>query len=151
MRLYLTQHGRATTEEQDPDRPLTAEGEADVRRVIEVATTLGGITAARVVHSGKTRARQTAELWGAALGVDVSEADGLAPNDDPSIWSERLASSERTDLMLAGHLPHLSRLTALLVAGDADRTVVGYQPSGLVRLDADPPQWTVGLVLPPAG
>ena len=150
MRLYLTQHGKAMTEEQDPERPLTAEGEADVRRVIELAPAFGRITAWRLVHSGKARARQTAELWANALGLPVEPADGLAPMDDPAIWAERLAS-ESTDVMLAGHLPHLARLTSLLVVGDADRAVVAFQPAGLVMLESSPQGWTVGLVLPPAG
>jgi phosphohistidine phosphatase len=156
MRVYLTQHGRATTEEQDPDRPLTPEGEADVRRVIDVATSLGDMTVDRVVHSGKTRARQTAELWAAALGAAATEADGLAPMDDPAIWAERLAGGPG-DVLLAGHLPHLSRLASLLLAGDADRAMVGFRPGGLVRLepgdegDEGDEGWTVGLVLPPTG
>ena len=137
------------TEEQDPTRPLTTEGETDVRRVIALATSLGRPTAQRILHSGKTRARQTAELWSEALGIPAEETDGMAPTDDPSIWAERLAS-EAADLMLAGHLPHLARLTSLLVRGDANRAVVAFQPAGLVVLDSGPEGWAVGLVLPPA-
>jgi phosphohistidine phosphatase len=150
MRVYLTQHGRAMTEEQDPDRPLTPQGVADVGHVIEVASSLGAMAVDRIIHSGKARARQTAEMWAEALGAPTTDADGLAPMDDPAIWAERLGL-ERADVLLAGHLPHLSRLASLLVAGDADRVVVGFQPGGLVRLDPGDDGWTVGLVLAPAG
>ena len=33
MDLYLMQHGQATTETEDPERPLTAAGRAAVQRV----------------------------------------------------------------------------------------------------------------------
>ena len=56
MRLYLVQHGEARTEQEDPERPLTARGVADVRRVAGVAAA-AGITAARIFHSGKDPSR----------------------------------------------------------------------------------------------
>jgi phosphohistidine phosphatase len=70
--------------------------------------------------------------------------------DDPAIWADRVGL-EHTDVLLAGHLPHLARLSSLLLAGDADRALVGFQPGGLVRLESGDDGWTVGLVLPPAG
>jgi phosphohistidine phosphatase SixA len=50
-----------------------------------------------------------------------------------------------------GHLPHLAKLAGLLLAGDAERPVVAFQPGGLVGLeqDKDGTGWSVFLVLPP--
>ena len=142
------------TEEEDPARPLTDDGSADVRRVIDLATSLGSMALSRILHSGKTRARQTAELWGEALRVPVEEVDGLGPTDDAAIWAGRVHDSDpgnTGDLMLAGHMPHVARLTSLLAVGDADRQVVGFEPGGLVVLETgdDTSAWTVRLVLPP--
>ena len=84
MWLYLVQHGQAKTEEEDPERPLTDRGAADVGRVAGVAAA-AGIMTGRICHSGKTRARQTAEAWGQVLGAPVELAQALAPRDDPSV------------------------------------------------------------------
>jgi len=51
--------------------------------------------------------------WGGLLGIDSAEGDGLAPNDDPTTWVQRIAS-EPADLMLVGHLPHLGWLASVL-------------------------------------
>lgn len=144
------QHGQAKTEEEDPERPLTDQGVDDVRRVARHAVDRLGVRAARVVHSGKTRARQTAELWSAALDADARPVDGLAPNDDPIVWRDRL-DGERDDLVLVGHLPHLDRLSALLLTGDPNRSVIRFRPGGLVVLDRTDTGWIVPVVLPPEG
>jgi phosphohistidine phosphatase len=148
MRLYLVQHGEAKTEQEDPQRPLTARGVADVRRVAGVAAA-AGITAARIFHSGRTRARQTAEAWAEVLGAPLEVAEGLAPRDDPSVWVRRL-TTERGDVLLVGHLPNLARLAAVLVADEQERPVVAFQQGGLVGLEQSETGWSVALVLPPA-
>jgi phosphohistidine phosphatase len=149
MRLYLVQHGEAKTEAEDPERPLTDRGASDVRRVARVAAEAGTVAVERILHSGKTRARQTAETWGEALGVPVDEAEGLTPLDDPSIWAKRVTAAPG-NVMLAGHLPHLAKLAGLLLVGDAERPVVAFQQGGLVGLEHDGTGWSVFLVLPPA-
>jgi phosphohistidine phosphatase len=148
VQLFLVQHGRAKTEDEDPERPLTDQGLEDVARVAQYAVARLGAGPTRVLHSGKTRARQTAESWGGLLAADVEPADALAPNDDPTIWIERLRS-ETHDLMLVGHLPHLARLAGLLLTGAADRSVVGFRQGGLVVLERTDTAWVVSVVLPP--
>lgn len=148
MQLYLVQHGHAKTENEDPERSLTDQGVEDVARVAHHAVAQLGVRPTRVLHSGKTRARQTAEAWGGLLDVDVEQADALAPNDDPTIWLGRLRT-EPDDLMLVGHLPHLARLAGLLLIGAADRSVVGFRPGALVGLERTDTGWVVSVVLPP--
>jgi phosphohistidine phosphatase len=147
VRLFLVQHGEATSQEEDPERPLTDRGAREVRNVV-LAAGVVPITVERIVHSGKTRAGQTAAAWGEALGVAVDTVDGLAPRDDPAIWAGRLANTT-ADVMLVGHLPHLAKLVGLLVAGDADRPVVAFRQGGLVGLEQGPTGWSVWLALPP--
>lgn len=148
MRLYLVQHGEAKAESEDPDRPLTDRGAADVRRVARNAVERLGVRPGRLVHSGRTRARQTTEIWAELLDARPEEADGLAPGGDPSTWVERL-QHETGDLLLAGHLPHLARLAGVLLAGDAERPVVTFRPGGLVGLEHGDTGWSVWVVLPP--
>jgi phosphohistidine phosphatase len=148
VRLYLVQHGQAKAENEDPERPLTDRGIDDVARVAGQAVKQLGVRAARVAHSGKSRARQTAEVWGELLDADVEQAEALAPNDDPTIWVERL-DAEAGDLMLVGHLPHLARLAALLLTGHSDHSVIRFRQAGLLALERTDTGWVVSLLLPP--
>lgn len=150
MQVLLVQHGQAMTEDQDPDRPLTASGAGDVERVARWAIEGLRVRPARIVHSGKTRARQTAEIWARLVGVEAEVGDGLAPNDDPATWAGRLGDAE-DGLLLAGHLPHLDRLAGLLLGGDATRSPARFRPGGLVGLARSAGTWSVTMLLPPDG
>ena len=150
LRLYLVQHGEARAADEDPERPLTDTGTQDVDRVARWGVEHLGVRPARVVHSGKTRARQTAEVWAGLLEADPEHGDALAPNDDPSTWIERVDATV-DDLMLVGHLPHLDRLSESLVTGSSDRSVIGFRPGGLVGLERTEGGWTISIVLPPQG
>jgi phosphohistidine phosphatase len=147
-RLYLVQHGQAKAESEDPERPLTDQGVDEVTRVARHCVERLAVRPTRLLHSGKTRARQTAEIWGALLGIDAEAADALAPNDDPTIWAERV-EAETDDVLLVGHLPHLARLAALLLTGADDRPVIKFRPGGFVALDHTDTGWEVAVVLPP--
>jgi phosphohistidine phosphatase len=147
VQLYLVQHGQAKAEDEDPERPLTDRGADAVAQVARYAVGRLAVRPARVVHSGKTRARQTAELWSGLLNGEVEEGNGLAPNDDPTRWMERLEAETR-DLMLVGHLPHLARLAGLLLTGDSERAVIGFRQGGLVGLERNGSSWVAWLVLP---
>src|SRR3954469_7788108 len=109
MRVYLVRHGEAKSEDVDPDRHLTDDGADAVERIARDAVKDSGVRPARIVHSAKARARQTAQIWAGLVGAEVSEAEGLSPNDDPAVWATRL-QDEPDDVMLVGHLPHLERL-----------------------------------------
>ncbi|MDQ7842877.1 MAG: phosphohistidine phosphatase SixA [Armatimonadota bacterium] len=136
MRLYLVQHAEARPEDEDPARPLTEKGWQDARRVARHLAGRG-VRPPRLVHSGRLRARQTADVWAEVLpAAEVAAAPGLDPNADPLIWAERL-EAERDDLMLIGHLPHLRRLAARLLCGDAEKGVVAFRNAGVVCLERD--------------
>ena len=49
-----------------------------------------GIKPASIFHSGKERARETAEIIGNAIGIDPVQKDSLSPLDDPKVWAERI-------------------------------------------------------------
>ncbi|HBT41126.1 MAG TPA: phosphohistidine phosphatase SixA, partial [Rhodospirillaceae bacterium] len=67
MRLYLVRHGLALTKDENPDRPLSAQGQKDVKRM---ASFLGraGVRMPRVIHSEILRAQQTAMHLSAVIG-----------------------------------------------------------------------------------
>ncbi len=138
MKLYLVQHGESKQEAEDPARPLTDAGRKSMeqvgRRLARTALFQSGLA---VRHSGKLRAKQTAEILASLLGVPgpPQEVGGLAPNDPPELALE-LVQRSASDLLLVGHLPHLSRLASLLV-GAAERTVVRFRMGGVVCLGRD--------------
>ena len=135
MKLYLVQHGDSLPEEVNPERPLSERGQQDVTRLAEF---LGrrGIRVQRVCHSGKTRARQTAEILAAtvASGVAVEAMSGINPNDPVEPIAERIKDWD-DDTLLAGHMPFMGRLAALLLTGKSESVVVAFQPGSVVCLE----------------
>ncbi|QJA06600.1 phosphohistidine phosphatase SixA [Thermosulfurimonas marina] len=132
MRLYLVQHGKSLSEAEDPRRPLSPEGREETQRMADWLRELG-IRVPEIWHSTKLRARETAEILAEALGARTVEKEGLAPLDDPLPVAEVL-KDRAEDLLIAGHLPFLSRLTSLLLTGDPEKEVVKFRFSGCLAL-----------------
>ena len=137
MRIYLVQHGKAKTKEEDPDRHLTEDGLAEVERVGEFIRPLG-VHVEAVWHSGKARAVETAEVLARVVKADhgAIARDGLAPNDQVDPVIRELERSE-TDVMIVGHLPFLSKLAAKLLVGKEASEIVAFKNSGVVCLESD--------------
>jgi len=137
VKLYLVQHGEAKREEEDPARPLTDKGREEARRIARYIAK-AGVSVDKILHSGKLRAAQTAEIMAEALSPrgGVEQADGLDPLADPQIWADRLRTLKE-DLMLVGHLPHLSRLASLLLTGRTDLEPIKFRMAGVVCLERD--------------
>ena len=149
MKLYLVQHGKAKSKEEDPERPLTDEGRHEIEAVLLLMMRYGAITATRIMHSGKTRAAETARAIGVKLDVEPSEADGLQPMDDPAIWADRVAADGQ-DTMLVGHMPHLEKLASKLICGDPDTRVVRFANGGVVCLVEKDGDWALEWAVPPS-
>lgn len=150
MKLYLVQHGEALTKEVDPGRPLSPQGEQDVRKLADYLYRQG-ITVARVVHSGKMRAHQTADILAerVLLRREAEAIKGIDPNDPVEDFSMQVQKLKH-DTLVVGHLPFLAKLVAYLTTGNAGLDIVGYQPGSIVCLDTDAEQkWRVSWMLRP--
>ncbi|OZG74044.1 phosphohistidine phosphatase SixA [Hahella sp. CCB-MM4] len=150
MPIYLVQHGKAFSKEQDADRSLNPEGIAETR---SVAATLAKrrVPVTTICHSGKKRAVQTAELIAEALGcTDVKQLSGLQPNDDVSAMASALDPASHT--LYVGHLPFMDRMAGYLITGDDSRKVVKFQNSAVVCLDKtdETDHWLVDWMLVPS-
>ncbi|MCS7171873.1 MAG: hypothetical protein N0A24_00385 [Armatimonadetes bacterium] len=91
------------------------------------------------------------EVWsGFFPQARVEVHQGLNPHDDPAHWASRIRETTE-DLLLVGHLPHLRRLTDLLLCGDLERGLVRFRMGGVVCLEREASQgvWSVSWVLPP--
>ena len=116
MLLYLVRHGEATAAEHNPARPLSDAGRKQVESLAR-KTKEAGLHPARILHSGKLRARETAEILAEALVPgEIRAIEGLSPDDEPDSAAE-LAQASEEDLMLVGHLPHVGRVAAALTRG----------------------------------
>ena len=134
MTLFLVHHGKAVGPEIDPRRPLSDEGREAVEALAARAAEHGAKPAV-VWHSGKLRAKQTAEaFWRACNALaDFSATRDLQP-DDPPQWIHDRLRAETRDILIAGHFPHLPRLLAALTRreGAAD-----FPLHGVVALATD--------------
>lgn len=151
MILVLVQHGEAKREEEDPARPLTDRGVRETGVTADGLRALG-VRPSLVVHSGKLRARQTAEILAEKLGAEVvREVGWLAPLDDPVRARGELLKLEEDEVLVVGHLPHLSRLASLLLVKDPAREVVRFRYSSALGLESqDRESWRIIFFLPPS-
>lgn len=136
MKLYLMQHGRPVSKEEDAERPLSEKGREDAGKMGAFVHGLG-IVPLDVYHSGKTRARQTAEIMVSFLGdrATIQKKGGLSPMDDVREIGNEIVGRDR-DLMIVGHLPHLAKLSSLLAVGDETVPVVNFRQGGVVCLES---------------
>lgn len=136
MRLYLVHHGEAVGPDVDPRRPLSSHGQASVAQLADRAARRD-VKPAVVWHSGKLRARQTAEaFWRACNALaDFSAARDLQPADPPAWMRDRLRGEPR-DILIAGHFPHLPGLLAALL-GEPEGAPGEFPAHGIVALHSD--------------
>ena len=150
MRIYLMQHGKPVSKEEDSERPLSDEGRNDVERMAEFLQR-SGVRIEGILHSGKTRARQTAEIMVSRLnpGLEPQERPGLSPLDDVKEIADQIKEVKQ-DLWIVGHLPHLARLTSLLIASTKSVPVVSFRQGGVVCLEkGEEGHWFVAWMLVP--
>ena len=114
MKLVLAHHAEAESPAVDPQRPLTSHGRAQAGEMAERARLTGFVPAA-IWHSGKLRARQTAEAYLRALNpfAEFRMVRGLGP-DDPPVWMRDQLAAETSDVMVVGHMPNISDLARAL-------------------------------------
>jgi len=148
MLLYLVQHAEAKSEKEDPQRPLTDKGKEEVTRVANYLKVCK-VKIDKIFHSGKLRAKQTAEIFAEHLGVSqIEEKEGLSPLDEPS-KAKDLIEKSKENLMIVGHLPHLSCLTSTLIAKDASFEIVKFTMGGVLCLIKTDDEWKINWMITP--
>jgi len=135
--VALVHHADALSPVEDSQRPLSERGFAHAE-ALAVSAREAGIKPAAIWHSGKLRARQTAEAFYRACNpfADFRMVRGLRPEDDPETVRAELAAESR-DVLLVSHMPFLPGLLRAL-APDS----VPFPQHGIVVLDrGDDGQW----------
>ena len=138
--IFLVHHADAVGPDVDPQRPLSRAGRAHADRLAADAAARG-VKPAAVWHSGKLRARQTAEAFWRACNplAEFAAIRGLQPDDPPNEIIILLARETR-DVMLVGHLPSLPRLLQALL-GPREAESVSFPQHGLVELETEGGRW----------
>ncbi len=150
MPVYLVQHGKALSKKDDPERGLSEEGFEEIRRIAGVAATYR-INVSKIIHSGKKRAQQTAEIYAEYLKPKngCSNQNGLNPLDDVVEFSQNIDNQANT--MIVGHLPFMDKITSYLVTGSSKKSIFKFQNGGIVCLDLVPDKndWIIKWTLMP--
>ncbi len=150
MRIYLVQHAEAKKKEDDPLRPLTEEGEKNAEKMASYASKMG-ITVAKILHSGKLRAKQTTDIFSKHLNPKegVFEIKGLNPLDSPNEIVEKIEALN-DDVMIVGHMPHLSKLLSFLILNKENPDIVKFRNAGITCLEKNEHHsWKIVWVLTP--
>ena len=138
--IYLVHHGEAVGPEIDPMRPLSERGRGAVLLLADEAARRN-VKPEVIWHSGKLRARQTAEAFWKVCHpfATVTAERGLQP-DDPPAWMRDRLFGEMRDLILVGHMPHLERLLRVMT-GAGEQTTAGFPLHGMIALEPHGDVW----------
>jgi len=150
MKLYLVQHAKAASKEQDPQRPLTQEGRGELQKVTEFIKPLK-LSVNYLWHSEKKRAVQTAELLAEAVEIKKAKTlrEGLGPNDDVAVLKDEL-NTAAGDIMIVGHLPFLNKLASLLLAGCEPANTVAFKNACIVAMArSERNKWQIDWMITP--
>ncbi len=114
MNVFLVHHAEALGPHIDPQRPLSTVGRSQAEW-LSIEAHRAGVAPALIWHSGKLRARQTAEAFLRVCNpvATFKMVRGLAP-DDPLDWMCDAIAAEDQDVMVVGHMPHLPALASRL-------------------------------------
>ncbi|MCI0423678.1 MAG: phosphohistidine phosphatase SixA [Acidobacteria bacterium] len=150
MKIYLVQHGESVPAEVHPERPLSEQGKQDIK-CLAAFLKRAGIQVNKVIHSGKARTRQTAEILAEAMATPgvIEVSTTINPNDRVGAFAEQIPSWDR-DTLVAGHLPFMAKLVSRLVTGLEDKTIVSYQPGSLLCLEPNEASgWKIAWMIRP--
>jgi len=150
MRLYIVQHGDSVPKDIDPDRPLSDRGRADIQRLTEWLSS-HNVQVVQILHSGKTRAKETAEILRPLLKSPglIYERQGLAPNDSPEAFLYQLGDPKK-DTLVAGHMPFVARIVSQALTGAPDRQLVEFVPGSIAGIErSDGASWRLFMFARP--
>src|SRR5450432_1606083 len=144
MNLYLLRHGIAVDPSapdfaKDAERPLTPKGK---RRLLQTAKAMGVLKIAPdvIFSSPYVRAKQTAEIVAKSLKrrKKLKFTDELTPGGNPKSLIQQLNDlrPKPKNILLVGHEPYLSKLIALLTAGNTNMEI-DLKKGSLCKLEVE--------------
>ncbi|HTR35329.1 MAG TPA: phosphohistidine phosphatase SixA [Bryobacteraceae bacterium] len=146
MEIYLLRHGIAEdgqVGQPDAERVLTADGKKKLRNVLRAAAA-AGVAPSLILTSPYKRAVQTAQLAAEILDYkgELLRTKALEPGSSPKpVWDEIRVHKDESRILLSGHEPLFSRLTAYLL--NAPELQIDFKKGAIAcveveRFTADP-------------
>jgi phosphohistidine phosphatase len=140
MEIYILRHGVAEepqTGQPDSERPLTADGRKKLRHVLRMAAS-AGVAPSLILTSPYKRALQTAQLAAETLQYksELLRTQSLEPGSSPkTVWDEIRVHKDESGILLAGHEPLFSRLTAYLLG--SPNLLVEFKKGAMVCVEVE--------------
>jgi len=140
MKIYILRHGiaeDAQASQPDSERALTPEGKKKLRSVLRAAGA-AGVSPSLILTSPYRRAVQTAEIAAEVLKYQgkLLETKTIEPSSQPRVvWDEIRVHKDETEILLCGHEPLFSSLTAYLLGSPGLQ--IDYKKGALVCVEID--------------
>jgi phosphohistidine phosphatase SixA len=146
MKVVLVHHVDALTAEQDPQRHISAKGEAQADR-LGARLKAQGFAPVRILHSEAQWVTDTALRIAEKMGAAGKTAKAAYPINTGDAVAPFLAEIAATkgDLMMCGHIDYLLRAVAKIVCGDEKRKVFDFKPGNgtAVCLEGEGDEWSI--------
>lgn len=139
MQIYILRHGIAEdghAGQPDSERALTSEGRKKLRNVMRAAAA-ADVRPSLILTSPYRRALQTAQLAAEVLAYqgDVLRTSALEPSASPqAVWEEIRVHKDEPEILLSGHEPLFSALTAYLLG--CANLQIDFKKAGLACVEA---------------
>ena len=119
MKLFLMQHGKQLSMDQDPEEGLSDEGILSVEKSSKVLKKLN-LFFDLIFCSPKKRSKQTAEIVAKNLKMskdNINETDKVKATKDVSEILEVLEFlQDEKKVLIAGHLPSISKIISFFIS-----------------------------------
>ncbi len=135
--IILVQHGKAKSEQEDPERGLKDEGFYETEKVAKFLVSV--LKPEKIFCSEKKRAVETAQVLAKILGGEIEKLNYINPLDDPKKAIPLCDESEGKVFIIVGHLPHLSNLVRELTGSDC----VHFKYSSACALEKIDGKWKI--------
>ncbi|RLB02860.1 MAG: histidine phosphatase family protein [Deltaproteobacteria bacterium] len=137
MEIYFMQHGPCLSKEQDPEQPLSPEGEELVQKVALAAAKMK-LQFDVILASTKKRSLQTATFMAKSTGyppekiIESALLKPMAPTDETINFLKQYEQQNR--ILIVGHLPSLAELASFLLL-ENEKLSLRFEMGGLGRID----------------
>ena len=140
MEIYLLRHGIAEdgrAGQPDSERSLTSEGKKKLHAILK-RLHKADIAPSLIITSPYKRALQTAEIAAEELEYkgELLRSSALEPGSQPSaVWDEIRVHRDESSILLAGHEPLFSSVTAYLLV--SPRLRIDFKKGAIACVEVD--------------
>jgi len=132
MNLFLVQHGKYKTKDQDPEESLSDEGIYAITCLANFLT-MTSIYPEYIIHSPKTRSKKTAKIL--QRTATLIESDKMKANT-PAKETLSIIPQNAKNVLLTGHLPNLEEIANHLCGGK-----IAFEMGGIGYIQDNTLKW----------